>query len=57
MSEGDKDSEKTIRIERPKQRLRTKIRTGTVIHKSPKAYTRKEKHKKSPRDTDYENSD
>ena len=57
MSERDKVSNKTIRIKSPKQRVRTTIKTGTVVHKSPKVYTRKEKHKKSPRDADHEESE
>jgi hypothetical protein len=40
-----KDDENVVKIKRPKPRVRTPLKTGTVVHKSPKTYTRKEKHK------------
>lgn len=48
MGGGSKDGEDTIKIRRPRRRVRTPIKTGTVVHKSPKTYTRREKHKKKP---------
>ena len=51
MTENSKDDEKAIKIKRPKRRVRTPLKTGTVVHKSPKTYTRKEKHKNRPKDS------
>jgi hypothetical protein len=50
MGGDSKNGEDKIRIERAKRRVRTPLKTGTVVHKSPKTYTRKEKHKKKPED-------
>lgn len=48
MPQNDKDGEHTIKIRRPKRRVRTPVKTGTIVHKSRKTYTRKIKHKKGP---------
>jgi hypothetical protein len=45
MTERAKKDENAIKIKRPKRRVRIPLKTGTVVHKSPKTYTRKEKHK------------
>jgi hypothetical protein len=39
------EEEDEIVIERPKRRIKTPIKTGTIIHKSEKPYSRKEKHR------------
>ena len=57
MSEQDKDAEKRIKIKRPKRRVQVPVKTGTVVHKSRKAYTRKDKHKKGTQDVDKDESD
>jgi hypothetical protein len=40
----DEDEDEIV-IERPKRRVRTPIKTGTIIHKSQRPYSRKEKHR------------
>ena len=51
MGTNSKDDEKVIKIKRPKRRVHTPLKTGTVVHKSPKTYTRREKHKDKPEDS------
>lgn len=50
MTGRKKDKDEPIVIRRPKTRVRTPLKTGTVVHKSRKTYTRKIKHKKQPED-------
>ena len=47
-AEGEDDK---IVIKPPKRRVRVPVKTGTVVHKSPKTYTRKEKHKTTPKES------
>jgi hypothetical protein len=57
MSERDQGSTKSIKIKRPKRRVRTPLKTGTVVHKSEKTYSRKKKHKQDRRESDEDGSD
>jgi len=52
MTPSKKKDESPIVIKPPKPRVKTPLKTGTVIHKSPKTYTRKIKHKKRPEDAE-----
>jgi hypothetical protein len=54
MSGRDKDTQKSIKIKRPKRRVKTPLKTGTVVHKSRKTYTRQDKHKKEWEDSEEE---
>jgi hypothetical protein len=48
---GSKDDDKTVKVKRPKRRVSTPLKTGTIVHKSPKTYSRKQKHKEKPGDS------
>jgi hypothetical protein len=51
MGRDSGDEGKTVKVKRPKRRVKTPLKTGTIVHKSPKTYTRKEKHKKRPEES------
>ena len=48
---GKKDDEKTVKVKKPKRRVSTPLKTGTIVHKSPKTYSRKQKHKTKPEES------
>ena len=48
---GTKDEDKTVKVKKPKRRISTPLNTGTIVHKSPKTYSRKQKHKREPEDS------
>jgi hypothetical protein len=46
MAERNTSAQKSIKIKRPKRRVHTPLKTGTVVHKPKKTYTRKERYKR-----------
>jgi hypothetical protein len=52
-----REDEDEIFVERPKRRVKTPIKTGTIIHKSPKPYTRREKYRSRFFDTEEEEAE
>ena len=48
----EKGDDDTIEVPRPKQRKKTPGKTGTIVHKSWKTYTRRDKHRKRPEGAD-----